>query len=78
VRLRGVVISAVAIGLWAYRFWYFGTLARYPYGYEVGSVAGRLPLHIQVVTLLALVVTACGSVALIVDFIRWRRKRPAS
>jgi hypothetical protein len=68
-------ISDPALTFWAYSVWFFNELEKSPFGYEVGSVAMRVPAQVGGATLLAVLLSVAGTLLLLIDLIRWIKNK---
>jgi len=70
-RKRGVIVILAAIPAWV-----FYTRFIKHANYELGSVAGPMPLLMRAVSWFALLLTIVALCLFAFDFIRWARKGP--
>ena len=72
---RGIILLAVGLAAWAYTFYVFGEIQKSPFGYEFGSVAFPIPLHLRVMGIFSLLGTLVGCLMTSLDLARRLKTR---
>ena len=75
-RTRGILLLLAGLPFWVRYMHDYNALKNSPFGDELGSIAFPLPQKLHVLGLTAIIFFLTGIFVLVMDFVRWIKKRP--